>query len=339
MKQKRKRYIAGLMALLTVITTLFTDGISAGAASSSANISCWYASVRNSGEVSELKAGYDHGKILYAMLDGNSAYCMNFGLKADDGQLMNSYDNPRTSMTAQQEKLLSYCLYYGFNSTSYTPPNDSECDAFIATQAMVWVIVGDLFGTGSGDSAAWKLCNTAPDPGASYSYYESLKGNISRSYYATLPSFASRTRSDAVTYELKWNEENQRFEQTFTDENGVLPHFDISVDGYSVEKDGSSITISSETVNTAATTGTFTSNAGAVETTSSCVFWLTGKSKYQEFVSERPSADPVKAYIRVKTENIGYGELIKTDEGSGESFRVQSLGSIRTADVRTRFRP
>ena len=62
-------------------------------------------------------------------------------------------------------------------------------------------------------------------------------------------------------------------------------------------------------MNNTATTGTFTSNAGKVETTSSCVFWLTGKSGYQEFISERPTADPVKAYIKVKTENIGYGEL------------------------------
>lgn len=70
-------------------------------------------------------------------------------------------------------------------------------------------------------------------------------------------------------------------------------------------------------MNTTATTGTFTSNAGKVETTSSCVFWLTGKSGYQEFISERPTADPIKAYIKVKTENIGYGELTKTDESSG----------------------
>ena len=86
---------------------------------------------------------------------------------------------------------------------------------------------------------------------------------------------------------------------------------------YSVNKNGNSITISSTSVNTTATTGTFTSNAGKVETTSSCVFWLTGKSGYQEFISERPTADPVKAYIKVKTENIGYGELTKTDESSG----------------------
>lgn len=70
-------------------------------------------------------------------------------------------------------------------------------------------------------------------------------------------------------------------------------------------------------VNTTATLGSFKSTIGAVDTTSSCVFWLTGNSGDQEFVSEQPSADPISAYIKVKTENIGYGEITKTDESSG----------------------
>ena len=317
MKQKLKRFMAGFMAMLTLVGTLFANGTTAFAASPQANIAFWNASVKNSGEVSELKPGYNHGKILYSILDGNSAYCMNFGLRADGGQLMNSYDDASTSMSAQQRKLLSYCLYYGFNSTQKAAPSNSQCDEYIATQAMVWVIVADIFGTGSGDSAARKLCNTAPSPDSSYSYYERLRDNISSSYNATLPSFASRRTSEAPTYELKWNEGSQRFETTLSDSNGVLSDFDFGISGYSVDKNGNSITISSTSVNTTATTGTFTSNAGKVETTSSCVFWLTGKSGYQEFISERPTADPVKAYIKVKTENIGYGELTKTDESSG----------------------
>ena len=48
-----------------------------------------------------------------------------------------------------------------------------------------------------------------------------------------------------------------------------------------------------------------------------CVFWLTGKDGYQEFVSEKPTVDPVSAYFKVKTENIGYGKIIKQDEESG----------------------
>ena len=106
MKQKLKRFMAGFMAMLTLVGTLFTNGTTAFAASPQANIAFWNASVKNSGEVSELKPGYNHGKILYSILDGNSAYCMNFGLRADGGQLMNSYDDASTSMSAQQRKIL-----------------------------------------------------------------------------------------------------------------------------------------------------------------------------------------------------------------------------------------
>ena len=317
MKQKMKRFLAGFLAMLTVFTTLSDSGITALAASPNANLAFWYASTKASGEVSELKAGYNHGKILYAILDGNAAYCMNFGLSADGGQLMNSYPNSSTSMTAEQEKLLSYCLYFGFNSNSATEPSNDQCDQFIATQAMVWVIVGNLFGTESGDSAAKKLCDTAPNPSASYDYYTGLKNNISTSYYATRPSFSSKTQSGAETYELKWSEKNERFEKILTDNNGVLGNFDISLSGYKVEKDGNNVTISSKEVNTTATMATLNSTAGAVETTSGCVFWLTEKAGYQEFISEKPGADPVHAYFKVKTENIGYGKIIKTDRFSG----------------------
>ena len=136
MKQKLKRFMAGFMAMLTLVGTLFTNGTTAFAASPQANIAFWNASVKNSGEVSELKPGFNHGKILYSILDGNSAYCMNFGLRADGGQLMNSYDDASTSMSAQQRKLLSYCLYYGFNSTQKAAPSNSQCDEYIAS--FVW---------------------------------------------------------------------------------------------------------------------------------------------------------------------------------------------------------
>ena len=109
MKQKFRRFMAGFLAVLTMFTTLFSNGTTAFAASPSANIAFWNASVKNTGEVSELKAGYNHGKILYSMIDGNAAYCMNFGLSADGGQLMNSYDNPSTNLSAAQEKLLTVC--------------------------------------------------------------------------------------------------------------------------------------------------------------------------------------------------------------------------------------
>jgi len=317
--------MAGFLAMLTVFTTLFTNGTTAFAASPSANIAFWYASVKDHGVISEFNSNHTGG-ILYAMIDGHSAYCMNYGLSAKGGQLMNSDSNPDTNLSAAQEKLLAYCMYYGYSTTEAKAPTNDQCDQFIATQAMVWIIVNNIYGTASADSAASKLCACAPNSSASYAYYELLRNNISLSYNATRPSFASSTKSGADTYELKWNESNQRFEYTFNDSNGVLGNFNFSIDGFSVSKSGNSMTVYTNNVNTTATLGSFKSTIGAVDTTSSCVFWLTGKAGDQEFVSERPSADPISAYIKVKTENIGYGKVIKQDEESGVKLPDATYG-------------
>lgn len=317
MKSKMKRWMAGVLAMLTMFTTLFNNGNIVLAASPSANISFWYASTRDSGEVSELKAGYNHGKILYAMLDGHSAYCMNFGLSASGGQLMNSYENSRTSLTDAQSIYLRYCLYYGFSSTSTSEPTSEQSNQYIATQAMVWIIEKGIFGTPEADSAANKLCATAPDPASSYAYYTSLRDKMSAGINATVPSFAASRISQAQTFELKWSEKNKRFETTLKDDNGVLSEFDFSIEGFKTSKDGNKLTIYTSKVNKDTVTGTFTSNSGKVQVNGSCVFWLTGDQKDQEFVSEVPSADPLFAYIKVKTEEIGYGEITKTDAASG----------------------
>ena len=95
---------------------------------------------------------------------------------------MNSYDNTSTSMTAQQEKYLSYCLYYGFSTINVSAPSNDQSNAYIATQAMAWIIEKGIFGTASADSAASKLCATAPDSTASYTYYTTLKHQINISY-------------------------------------------------------------------------------------------------------------------------------------------------------------
>ena len=47
---------------------------------------------------------------------------------------------------------------------------------------------------------------------------------------------------EGIRYELKWNEGSQRFETTLSDSNGVLSDFDFGISGYSVDKNGNSIT-------------------------------------------------------------------------------------------------
>lgn len=326
MKFKLRRFMASFVAIAIIVTMIFSKVTVSFAASSKANVSLWYASTSKVGVVSELKASYDHAEVFYAMIDGHSAYCMNYGKSVDGGQTMASNSTPKTSLSAKQEKLLELCMYYGFSASSETYPNSDQCNKFIATQSLVWIIEADLFGTSSGDSAAKKICNSAPDASDSYDYYESVRDKIEKSYNAKVPSFSSKDKSEANTYELKWNEDNERFEINLTDSNKSLSEYEFSLSGFKVSKSGNSMTIYTTSVNTTATVGTFKSNVGAVKTVGSCVYWVIDKSNYQEFISEKPEVEAVKSYIKVKTENIGYGKITKKDETTGVALKGATYG-------------
>ena len=312
-----KRFMAGLLAILTVITSVFTGSLTSMAASSSAKLQLWYASTKEHGVVTEFNSYTYTGNILYAMIDGATAYCMNYAKSADGSQTMQSSSTPKTSLSAAQEKQLGYCMYYGHGKTTVSAPTTAERNDYIATQAMVWIIEKGLFGTSQADSAAQKICACAPSSTDSYNFYVALRNNMQAAMNVTIPSFASTTKSGAPTYELKWNEANKRFETTLSDTNGALSNFNFSVSGFKTSKNGNQLTIYSETVNTTATVVTGATNNGTVQPTTSCVYWTINKEKYQEFVSTKPQVDPISAYLKVKTESIGYGHLTKTDKETG----------------------
>ena len=64
MKQKFRRFMAGFLAILTMFTTLFTNGTTVFAASSSANISFWYASAKDHGVISEFNSNHKGGIVV-----------------------------------------------------------------------------------------------------------------------------------------------------------------------------------------------------------------------------------------------------------------------------------
>lgn len=67
----------------------------------------WNGSVTSHEKISEFSRQYS-GDILYSMIDGHSAYCMNHGLSAKNSQLMTSDTNPKTQLSADERKLLAY---------------------------------------------------------------------------------------------------------------------------------------------------------------------------------------------------------------------------------------
>lgn len=76
------------------------------AASSIDRLVIWYASVKDTRPITEFDSTYDHRKILYAMIDGETAYCLNYAKSANNGQNMVSSNTSITSLTSEQKKYL-----------------------------------------------------------------------------------------------------------------------------------------------------------------------------------------------------------------------------------------
>lgn len=311
--------------LLVFLLVCVTGSLLIGAASSVSQTMFWYSSEREVGEVPQLHAGFEEGKMFYAMIDGHSAYCLNYTLFADGGQTMTSSTDSRTELTDEQRQLLAYCLYYGFSTTSTENPSVTDRDQHLATQAMVWIIVGDIFDTEDGDAAAQIICDSAPDPAEAYDYYANLRAQIHGAYYAGIPSFASENENAAAVSMLSWNKGTKRYETTLTDANEKIQEFGIDLPGFQVERKGNSITISTATP-TVTTTGRLSSNRNFVKTTSSCVFWLTGRDGDQEFISERPAVELKNAYMKVETGRRKASiTLFKTDASTGQVCSGEGL--------------
>lgn len=314
MKKSKKRLCAAILAALTVFTSALAGITDVMAASSASNLKLWYASSKEHGVVTEFNSYTFTGNIMYGMLDGLTAYCMNYARSADGGQKMQSSNTAKTVMSAEQEKQLGYCMHYGHAKSVEGAPSEVERNEYVATQAMVWIIEKGLFGTDKADSAATKLCACAPNSTEAYGYYVALRDHITQAMHATVPSFATANAQGAMVYELKWNESNHRFETTLSDTNGVLSSFNFAGSGYATSKNGNQLTIYSDVINTNPTVVTGSTNNGTVQLAGSCVYWSVDKEKYQEFVSSRPQVEPLHAYIQVKTENAGYAKLTKRDQ-------------------------
>ena len=314
MGRKSKRLFAGIFALFFALSAWENTGFLSLAAERASVTKMWAASVREVGEVPQLWPGLQHKKVQYAMIDGETAYCMNYGLRGYKGLAVTGSEWRTTALSGEQEKQLLYCLYYGFAAESEGRPNQEEACAYIATQSMVWNITSGIFGGETADAAAEIVCASAPDPDQAFSKYVDLKRQVERACSQRLPSFAEAEAEGAPIYELCWNSQNQRYELTLEDANGALGDFALSLSGYEVQKEQGRITISTQEAQTVPTQALLQSDLVNVVAADSCVYWLTGLEGYQEFVSERPNGSPLYGFFQVKTEPLGAITVCKEGE-------------------------
>lgn len=325
-KLNNKKTITLIISFLIIVASVIGGITYTTATNKKANIMFAEASVSNSGVVSELNSSYKHEKVLYGYINGSVGYCLNYAKSANNGQVMTRSDEPQTNLSEKKKQQLALCLKFGYSSSSNATPSNAQKNKYIATQAMVWSIVEGLFNTGKDDSAARKLCDTAPDADTSYSFYKEIKSNMNASLNNKKPSFANETKDKAKTYSLTWNEKNGRYETVITDKNKSLSNYDISLpEGYRYEINNNSVKIYTKKVLSSGS-GKLISKSSVVSVTTSQVYWKPSDTKHQEFMCGPINASPIKYFFKLETQENGSIKVIKKDADSGKVLKGAKYG-------------
>lgn len=259
------------------------------------------------------------------------AYCVQPRTRAQSGIQYTSSDTwAEIENNATKKDLIRRVLIYGFNGTSKY--GGSMNDEYMATQAMVWAIVSDIYGTSYETTFANTVLGGNPD---AIPVYNKIKAQMQS--HTTIPSFSARTSGSAPTQTARWT--GSQYELTLTDTRGVLPYFNLSVSGGgSYSKNGNTLKITTTNPNDLTVTMTKVRSqylSSLVEY--SPQYWL--NSNYQTAMTYQTKgySDPVKAYLKVDTEK-GTLSITKTaddNEVGGIAFTVTGNGfngTVKTND-------
>ena len=145
------------------------------------------------------------------------------------------------NLSPDAQKVISYATMYGFPVNQF---GASKCDAYAATQAIIWeACYGYRTTAGRTNSALYSemIAGTA-----SQSACVALDQMINN--HSKIPSFSSTSvaGANASKNKLNYNNSTGVFSLTINDTNGVLSGYNVvNADGLSVTKSGNSLTISS----------------------------------------------------------------------------------------------
>ncbi len=236
--------------------------------------------------------------------------------------------------------------YTGNNTSQWDVINNADDQNTIAeiyaTQALIWeTVVGERdenFGhvdpSGYGKDAVMEIVQSNhPLRSLIYSHYNRIEASVQN--HDVIPSFMSRSQSQARSYEMEWD--GSQYVLELRDSNGVLSNYDISssTSGISVSQSGNTLTITASE----APTGSVTLSASKSSARMGVVVWTDGtvsnsnSGHIQDLVTwgERVS-DPVYAYMKLE---VSYGEakIVKHSEDgkvSGIKFNISGNGINET---------
>ncbi|WP_217957945.1 VaFE repeat-containing surface-anchored protein [Acutalibacter muris] len=252
-----------------------------------------------------------------------------------------------TDMSVNAQDTVGTIMALGFQWSAadfWTGPSDNG-DKWAVTQLLIWeTINGHAFMQGNGlfgveaavDADMEKCAPHAYNPTKFLEYYRDLKKRLND--YMKVPSFASKEPEKANVITLKWD--GSKYSATVTDTNKVMEHyrFESCLPGVKVVANGNSLTLSStEAILNPKTSSAVTSVDSKAGGKGAVAVWRTSDSSQQNFATYNAAGgEPVRCFIKVKTDAVGSAGLVKTSEdGKVEGIQFQITGSDGSSTTKT----
>lgn len=235
--KKKSRKILSVFLSMVLMAGLLQGYVPDKKAEANKILGQYGATTRSVGIVSELSATYEHGPVYYHTLAGETAYCIDYAKHAYNYQSMHELKSEMDELPAKKKLRLQLCMAYGHHASISSAPSAVQRNEYIATQAMVWIIMKGVYGNGESavKSCADKFCNAAPSPDAAKSYFNNLYAKIEKSSgdAAVIPSFTYDTKAKAKNhaYEMTDLQGNGTYKVSLGDDNKVFgQYYNYSVD-------------------------------------------------------------------------------------------------------------
>ena len=265
-------------------------------------------------------------------VDGDTAFCIQPGVPLHTGdQLTANSSETWNALSDSQKKAVGLALLYGYqgNRDGLTGSDDEK---WLATQTLIWEFVTGCRNTSGSfsqtDTTVYDLHfgSNYPNSGAAAAYDQIV--SMLRNHN-TVPSFMNGS-----TAEFEYS--NGKYVLTLTDSNNVLSEYTISVsdNSVSIAQSGNTLTITADDVISDSVTITATRNNIPVVSESAKLIAY-GSPELQDVVTGVENADPVIAYLNVKT-STGSLKIVKTSEDGvvdGVSFHITGEGIDQTVQT------
>lgn len=270
-------------------------------------------------------------------VDGVVAYCIEPGTGSSHNVTYTGTPGEESAfwmkkLTQQQRNAISLILLYGAPNYTKSTDKDTEFGYEGATQVLIWEIVMGLRSStppySRNDRRLYDTFAGGDFPSFDTGYAQIVK---LMQAHLTIPSFSSTSQTGAPEITLKYDAGSNLYKASVTDTNGVLASdYTFTASGVTISKSGNTLNISAP-LSALANGSVLASATGRSLDAGSMAYMIWTASGQQTVATVSTTADPVKAYFKVKAETLPGTAVIQKTSDSGDvegyCFKIYRWGS------------